>query len=429
VREIHGLVAMILLVVCHLAGGAEFFVAPGGADENAGSRGRQFRTIMRAQEAAAPGDTVWVAGGTYRMSEEHIARKKAIWAQVILLHKSGQPGGPIRYRAVKGARPVFDFSAVKPAGMRVHAFEVSGSWIHLEGLEVTGVQVTATGHTQSVCFANTGSHNIYERLSMHDGMAIGFYLNRGSDNLVLNCDAWNNHDPVSGDQRGGNVDGFGGHPRRGDTGNVFRGCRAWFNSDDGFDCISSGEAVRFENCWAFYNGYSTGFRSLADGNGFKAGGYGATGEQRLPRIVPRHVVTHCLAVRNKKNGFYANHHPGGGDWIHNTAFRNNANYNMLGRDRGNLRDVPGHGHLLKHNLGFRGRPELDKIDAAACELVNNIFGADLTRDDFQSLDEAALTAPRQDDGSLPDITFLHPAPDGRLARATPTPGAFEVAGP
>ena len=41
---------------------------------------------------------------------------------------------------------------------------------------------------------------------MHDGMAIGFYLVRGSNNLVLNCDAYNNYDPVSENGTGGNVD-------------------------------------------------------------------------------------------------------------------------------------------------------------------------------------------------------------------------------
>lgn len=349
-------------------------MAPGGTIGAPGTREEPFGSITRAQAAAAPGDTIWVRGGTYRMTGDDIDRKRRIWVQVTLLDKSGLPGRPIRYRAVSGERPVFDFSAVKPAGLRVHAFAVTGSWIHLEGLEVTGVQVTMTGHTQSVCFANTDSQNRFERLSMHDGMGIGFYLTRGSGNLVLNCDAWNNHDPVSGDRRGGNVDGFGCHPGRGDTGNVFRGCRAWFNSDDGYDCISSAEVVRFENCWAFHNGYAPGFRSLGDGNGFKAGGYGATGSGRLPSVIPSHVVTGCLAVRNKKNGFYANHHPGGGDWDHNTACRNHANFKMLCRDPENRRDVPGHGHVLKHNLGFMGRPELSNIDEAACELVGKMMG-------------------------------------------------------
>jgi hypothetical protein len=212
----------LIITLAASAPAAEWFVAPDGSDRSPGTRAQPFASVRRAQAAATAGDSVILRGGIYRMEESMITRRDRMWAYVILLDKSGSPGKPIRYRAADGEKPVFDFSRVKPAGMRVHAFQVSGSHLHLEGIAVTGVQVTATGHTQSICFSNSGSHNRYERLSMHDGMAIGFYLSRGKDNLVLNCDAWNNHDPVSGDRRGGNVDGFGGHPREGDTGNVFR---------------------------------------------------------------------------------------------------------------------------------------------------------------------------------------------------------------
>ena len=175
------------------------------------------------------------------MVESQIAKKYRIWAYVTLLDKSGTQDKPIRYWAYEKETPVFDFSRVKPE-LRVTAFFVTGSWIHLKGLEVIGVQVTLKGHTQSICFDNEGSHNIYERLSMHDGQAIGIYSIKGSDNLFLNCDAYRNHDYVSEDGRGGNTDGFGCHPPAGGTGNVFRGCRAWFNSDDGFDCINAHES-------------------------------------------------------------------------------------------------------------------------------------------------------------------------------------------
>lgn len=423
------------------AAAADWFVAPSGDDRSAGNREKPFASIARAQAAVAPGDTVHLRGGVYRMKESMIARRDRIWAHVVLLHKSGQPGKPIRYRAADGEKPVFDFSEVKPAGMRVHAFEVSGSHLHLEGIAVTGVQVTATGHTQSICFSNTGSHNRYERLSMYDGMGIGFYLSRGKDNLILNCDAWNNHDPVSGNRRGGNVDGFGGHPRQGDTGNVFRGCRAWFNADDGFDCISAGESVRFEECWAFYNGFSPDFKTLADGNGFKAGGYGSAPAGRLPRTIPRHVVVRCLAIGNQSNGFYANHHPGGCDWIHNSALANRrSNYNFLCRDRRNEKDVPGAGHVIRNNLGFKARTEVTQLDEDACEMSGNLFGSGLAESDFLSVDPAALTAPRQPDGSLPRIPLMRPAPAGKIidrgvpldlpfTGRAPDPGAYEAADP
>ena len=406
----------LLLAATTTARAAEFFVSPTGSDGDPGTIERPFATVRRAQDAAAPGDTVRIRGGTYVMSEGQIARRKGIFAYVTLLDKSGAPDRRINYWAYQDERPVFDFSAVKPAGVRVDAFYVSGSWLHIKGLEVVGVQVTLKGHTQSICFENDGSHNIYERLSMHDGQAIGIYSVRGSDNLFLNCDAYNNHDVTSEGGKGGNVDGFGCHPPEGGTGNVFRGCRAWFNSDDGFDCIGAREPVTFENCWAFYNGYSTKFERLADGNGFKAGGYGTTPADRLPRPVPRHTVRFCLAVGNKAAGFYANHHPGGSDWFNNTGYRNGTDFNMLCRLADNRTDVDGYGHTLRNNVGYKGRAVVSRLDPSKCETSHNSFtlGLDLRDGDFVSLDESELVRPRQANGDLPAVGFLHPAPGGAL---------------
>ncbi|CAN5236704.1 hypothetical protein BH11PLA2_BH11PLA2_35870 [soil metagenome] len=230
---------LLFLFLANQVNAAEFFVAPTGSDSNPGELDKPFATLAKAQDAVSPGDTVWIRGGTYTLNDEQIAKKQRIYAYVIHLTKSGTATKPIRYWAYKDEKPVFDFSHVKPPRYRVHAFQVHGSWLHLRGLNVTGVQVTITTHTQSICFANEGSHNIYERLSMYDSQAIGYYCVNGSDNLVLNCDAYNNHDSTSESGRGGNVDGFGFHPTKGSTGNIVRGCRAWFNSDDGYDCISA----------------------------------------------------------------------------------------------------------------------------------------------------------------------------------------------
>jgi hypothetical protein len=409
------LFALIFLLASAAAGAAEWYVAPDGSDLGKGDRRQPFASIARAQAVAEKGDTVILRGGTYRMKERDIAQRRRIWAHVIHLTKSGAPGRPITYRAERGERPVFDFSEVKPQGMRVHAFEVAASHIVLQGIAVTGVQVTATGHTQSICFSNTGSHNRYERLAMHDGMGIGFYLSRGSGNLVLNCDAWNNHDPVSEGGRGGNVDGFGCHPTRGDTGNVFRGCRAWFNSDDGFDCINAWESVRLENCWAFQNGKSPDGKSLADGNGFKIGGFGLVAERGLPRPIPRHVVIRCIAADNKANGFYANHHPGGSDWIRNTAHANRTNFNFLGRDFDRRTGIPGPGHVVRRNLSFRGPRQTDHLDATVCTVEGNRFGTGLAKPDFHSLDVRELAAPRTAEGALPALRFMRPIAGARLA--------------
>jgi hypothetical protein len=407
---------LILLFVLPLsqASAAIYYVAVNGSDANPGTISKPFATIQKAQEVVNPGDTVYIRGGVYHMSEDQIAKKEKIFADVTYLDKSGTPGKRINYWAYPKEKPVFDYSNVKPADYRVIAFYVSGSWIHLKGLETVGVQVTIKTHTQSECYENHGNNNIYEMLGMHDGMAIGFYLLEGSNNLILNCDSYRNFDNFSENGRGGNTDGFGCHPREGSKGNVFRGCRSWFNSDDGYDVISSHESTTFENCWSFYNGFSTDFKSLGDGNGFKGGGYGnkRTGSE-LPDPAPRMTIEFCLAVRNKASGFYANHHTGGSDWFNNSAYRNGTNFNMLCRLKDNLTDVPGYGHKMRNNLGYKGGKEVTNLDVAKCDLSHNYFDLNLvaTDADFVSLDESQLTAPRQADGSLPNISFMRLKPN------------------
>jgi pectate lyase-like protein/rhamnogalacturonan lyase-like protein len=402
---------------CALA--ADFYVATNGSDSNAGTIDKPFASIQHAQSAVSPGDTVFIRGGTYAMKESDIARKQRIWVYVIDLDKSGTKDKPITYAAYKDERAIFDLSAIKPPGLRINAFQVDGSWIHLKGLEVTGVQVTIKTHTQSECFENRGSHNIYEQLSMHDSQAIGIYCIRGSDNLFLNCDAYRNYDFTSEGGKGGNSDGFGCHVPEGDTGNIFRGCRAWFNSDDGFDCIHCAEPVTFENCWAFYNGFSPKFEKLADGNGFKAGGWGGTPANELPNQIPHHVVRFCVAVHNKSSGFYANHQLGGGDWFNNTAYRNGNDFNMLCRLSDNRTDVDGYGHVLRNNVAYKGNQEITNFNGAKCDSSHNSFDAEmkLTDADFAGLDEAELTQPRQANGDLPQIRFLHPSDHSRLIDA------------
>jgi hypothetical protein len=389
-----------------------YYVATNGNDANAGAIGTPFLTIQRAQTSAAAGDTVYIRGGTYVMTTAQVAQYSSIWAYVTLLNKSGTSNNRIKYWNYPNEKPVFNYSGINPAGFRINAFQVTGSWIHIRGLEVVGVQVNITAHTQSECFENTGSNNIYERLSMHDGKAIGFYLTKGGNNLVLNCDAYNNWDNVSENGLGGNTDGFGCHPNNdlvGYTNNVFRGCRAWFNSDDGFDCINAFEAVTIENCWSFYNGYSTAFASLGDGNGFKVGGFGVTDFSNLPATIPRHNVRFCLAIRNKSAGFYANHHLGGNNWYNNSAYLNAVNYNMLNRSADHTADVPGYDHNLKNNLGWGARSaETSNLNTSTSNVSFNYFTLSVTvnSSDFLSIDQSLLTAARQSDGSLPVNNFM-----------------------
>ncbi len=399
-----------------------YYVATNGNDTTGtGLITAPYRSIVKAQLTVVAGDTVFVRGGTYKMTEAQIALKSGIYAYVLNLDKSGTSTSKrICYWAYQNEKPVFDLSNVKPANYRVYVFYVKGSYLHFKGLEVIGTQVTITAHTQSECFHNEGSSNIYEQLSMHDGMAIGFYLTKGSNNLVMNCDAYRNWDSVSESGIGGNTDGFGFHPAKGGTGNKITGCRAWFNSDDGYDCINAYESIIFENCWAFYNGYNSSFASKGDGNGFKAGGYGqAPVVSGLPSPIPAHTVRFCMAYRNKASGFYSNHHVvTGSSFLNNTAYRNGTNYNMLSQQitkssiTGNdtTLDCPGINHILHNNISFRYSTQTETANLGTCINTFNSFstgsGVTVSAIDFLSTDESLLIAARQADGSLPNVNFL-----------------------
>jgi hypothetical protein len=408
--------AALFLGLATTAGARSYYISPTGSDRAAGTEAAPWATLGRAQQAVTAGDTVWMRGGTYRVQASETSGRRKQYNVIYDLNKSGERERPICYFAYPGERPVFDFSEVRPEGRRVSAFSLNGSWLHLKGFDIVGVQVTVLGHTQSECIsACGGSHCIVEEIAMHDGMAIGYYQTAGSDNLVLNCDAYCNYDPYSEGPYGGNVDGFGGHVLDAScTGNVFRGCRAWWNSDDGFDLIRAQAAYTIDHCWSFLNGYQPRTLERAgDGTGFKSGGYGMKPEVLEPAVIPMHRVTHCIAYQNKNKGFYANHHLGGIYWENNTGYRNPSNFCMLNRQGVEVvRDTTGYGHVLTGNVSLEptqpGRHLID-IDTARCVITRNSFAPvdlGITAEDFESVDAEELMAPRQADGSLPEIHFL-----------------------
>jgi hypothetical protein len=429
----------VLLQTASVFSATAWYVSPKGLDSNIGTTSNSpFATIMHAQAAASSGDTVYLRGGTYYLDNSNLTATNAPWAIVNNINKSG-----ISYIAYPGELPMFDFSNVKPDDWRVTAFLVTASSCVFKGFDVVGVQVTIAGaHTQSENFrvaSTSANFNRFEQLRMHDGMGNGWYLTDGASNLVLNCDAYNNRGLDSGSL--GNTDGFGCHPAHTSSkGNILRRCRAWFNSDDGYDCINAFAVVTFDHCWSFYNGYFTNFTSsTGDGNGIKAGGYGVSGGA-VPNPIPRHVVEFCLAVRNRANGLYANHHMGGIDWFNNTAYRNSTDYNMLcnTNNTSGRYDVPGFDQVMKNNLGYKGRTEVSNLNTNASDVTFNFFMLPVTvaSNDFMTLDESLLTAPRQTNGDLPDIAFAHLVSNSDLvdagtnigfafAGAAPDLGAFE----
>jgi pectate lyase-like protein len=405
-------VSSILLItsppaVRNAAAAQAYYVAPNGSDSAAGTLAAPWASIAHAQSVARPGDTVYFRGGTYTYTHADSAcSSQTAAADAITLGKSGTPGSLISYFAYPGERPVFDFSHMTD-NCRIKGFDVTGSWIHLKGLEVTGVPQNNSLNHESWGIWVSGSDNIFEQINTHNNMGPGLFIQRGGGNLVLNCDSHDNYDPHSSDGAGENADGFGAHIPAGFPGNVFDGDRAWFNSDDGFDLINAFSSVTIENSWSWQNGFIPETATAAgNGNGFKAGGYGggfvSNGVQ--------HTVELSVAFDNRASGFYANHHTVADNFFSNTSYANHPDYNMLGVSPSGTAIALGN---LRNNLAFGGT------------LLSNVTGSNdadnswdlnvtLSNAQFQSVSTTGWDAPRQANGDLPVLPNLHLAANSTL---------------
>lgn len=443
-KVIRVLMTSLLMIATLSVSATRYYISPSGNDANTGlSSKKAFATFAAAQKVVQPGDTVYIQPGTYDVAKDSLYMAEENVGQTgqykIVYHfiKSGEPGKPICYIGKtdsKGNRPVFDLSGVKPENWRVTAFLVAADYLIFRNFEVIGIQVNRTDHTQSENIRVTGgSHNTFENIACHDGMGIGFYLTRNSAyNLFINCDGYNNYDPISDvDEKtqmgtGGNNDGFGCHVNEDCPGNIFIGCRAWNNADDGYDLINCYSPVTFCYSIAFKNGYDADNKSRGDGNGFKSGGYGMSAVAKVEAgLAPMHEVYHCIAASNKSNGIYSNHHLGG-VWFHdNTSYWNsNYNYSLVNRKGASLDDavdVNGYGHRLERNLSMVSDGKENHVtylrgDEGGNTITDNSFYwisknsggwayKSYGNSIFESTSTSKLTLARLEDGMMTDETL------------------------
>jgi hypothetical protein len=225
----------------------------------------------------------------------------------MLLDKKGTEAAPIRMWAVAGARPLLEFSSQARGNSKARGIEIKGDYWHVRGLEVADAGDNG--------IAVSGSHNTVEDVILHGNDDTGLQITvpdsttvdqtRGAYNLILNCDSYENLDSTTG---GENADGFAAKLRIG-AGNVFRGCRAWNNADDGWDLFAANDVVQIDHCWSFMNGKTVGGASnpAGDGNGFKLGGKPDPADPDQGGAV--HVVTESSAFENLSCGFVRNNNP------------------------------------------------------------------------------------------------------------------------
>ncbi|WP_255950003.1 right-handed parallel beta-helix repeat-containing protein [Streptomyces odontomachi] len=389
------------------AAGSVYYVAPNGSDSAAGTQSAPWASIAHAQSVVGAGDTVYVRGGTYAYTHgTKSCASQTDRIDAITLNKSGSSGSPIQYLAYQGEKPVFDFSGMKD-DCRIKGFDVTGNYLHLKGLEVKGVPQNNNLNHESWGIWISGSNNTFEQINAHNNMGPGLFIQDGGGNLVLDSDSHDNYDPNSSGGAGENADGFGAHISAGHPGNVFRGCRAWWNSDDGFDLINAYSSVTIENSWAWRNGYlPETTTSAGNGNGFKAGGYGGDYDSGAVK----HTVRTSVAFDNKAAGFYANHHPLANDFFNNTSYNNHPDYNMLGVSSSGAAVALGN---LRNNIAYKGTL---LSNATGVNEANNSWNLGVTLSDsqFQSVSTSGWDAARGSDGSLPTLSNLRLASNSSL---------------
>jgi hypothetical protein len=389
------------------AAATTYYVAPSGSDSAAGTQAAPWASVAHAQAIAQAGDTVYLRGGTYPYSRANKScSSQTDRVDAITLNKSGSSGNPIRYWAYPGETPVFDFSRVGD-NCRIKGFDVTGSFLHLKGLEVKGVPQNNNLNHESWGIWISGSNNTFESLNLHNNMGPGLFIQDGGGNLVLNSDSHDNYDPRTSNGAGESADGFGAHISAGHPGNVFRGCRAWWNSDDGFDLINAFSPVTIENSWAWRNGYlPQTTTSSGNGNGFKMGGYGG----KYVGNGAKHTLRGSVAFNNKAAGVYANHHTLANDYFNNTSYANNPDYNMLGITSSG--GATGLG-TLRNNIAYKNTL-LSNMSGTNASANSWNVGGTLSDAQFQSVSTAGWDARRQADGSLPVLPNLRLAANSTL---------------
>jgi hypothetical protein len=394
-------VIAILFAFAQSSLAAIFYVSTTGSDTNNGlTLTTPFATVYKAVMMANPGDMIYVRGGTYTCATRVNLSKTGTAIQMNFLF------------AYPGEKVKLDFSPMA-LGDSNQGIQISGDYWYVKGIE-------AFGAGDNGMLIQGGNYNRIENCAFDENRDAGFEIKGGAAyNKIINCDSYLNADPATSY---GNADGFSTKIDPG-TGNYYYGCRAWCNSDDGWDgylkCLDAVPPVpddmttTLENCWTFKSGYlKDGTVGPGNGNGFKTGGSGTTPDQRHNQ-----VLINCLSFGNTNKGFDQNGNMGSLSMINCTSISNTKGNYMFKTALATGKVVTVENCISLQPSGTKTGFSTTNTQVFATNtfVSKTTDGSEAsnfaTAADFQVSDVATGYAQcigaRKADGSLPDITFAH----------------------
>ena len=276
----------------NVKGRTVIYAAPEGRSTGSGTNSDPV-DIYTAVKSVAPGQMIVLKGGTYALDKTVTIDRGVSGTTDARIYMIADPDST--------SRPVLNFQR-KCAGMIL-----AGDYWYFQGFDVTGSANSLKGIQVS------GGHNTLDDIMAYRNGNTGIQISRykstdgrsdwPSYNLILNCTSYLNADAGYED-----ADGFAAKLTIGE-GNVFDGCIAAYNADDGWDLFAKVETgaigqVVIQNCVAFKNGYVLDENGqevdAGNGNGFKMGGSSISGH---------HTLRNSVSFGNKAKGIDSNSCP------------------------------------------------------------------------------------------------------------------------
>ena len=326
-------------------GNKNIYVSPTGTKDGDGTPENPYDFVTATTKVEA-GTNIIMAEGTYQLRERIPVGKPNNAALANEIIYNGAPNKFITVQPEKNGdgsykKVVFDFSQMAFDDAN-RGIQVYGNYWYFYGLEITG----AGDNGMYIA----GSHNIVDNCQFYNNRDTGLQIGRGgssqatldqwpSFNLAKNCTSFANYDDVT---LGENADGFAAKLTVGHM-NIFDGCIAFRNSDDGWDLYAKQDSgnigtVLIYNCVSFENGFLPYKAQPAfadgdyperaydtqngDGIGFKLGGSTMTGDV---------IMENCFTFNNKYHGVSDNSNPGYLSLKNVTSYNNCVGFDKDGK--------------------------------------------------------------------------------------------------